>query len=212
MKPQRRFLWAGAAVALGLATSVATAANGDEQHTNPPACHVLSKSRVDAALGGHAVAHEETYPIELPEADHDVNHFYDHFENKCAYAVPTDIRVHGITVLSVEVYERNASYSGGGKDPWTPQHERNILASLGGGTGGKGYVLVDNDKLAAKRHQPWLAGEDVMLLYDRRTHGQGKAILGTDPDEDTWFAITVYTKKRNALDILAKATRGLLSH
>jgi len=65
--------------------------------------------------------------------------------------------------------------------------------------------------MAKKRKQPWLAGEDIMLLVDRKSHGRRTVILGFDFDDDTWVAFSVQGGPRSALDVASLITRGVLS-
>ena len=135
-----------------------------------------------------------------------LNHFLDVSHTGCAILDPTTFASGRPVAVRVDVYERNQEYSGGGQ-AWTPLYERDLLAKLGS----KGYYLLkDNDVLAKKRKQPWLAGEEIMLLVDRRTQGQRKVILGFDFDEDTWIVFSVLGGPRNALDVASLISRGVL--
>jgi hypothetical protein len=191
-----------------LLTGGAAALADDAQVTSPTACAVVSGSRARAVLGPHVQMHPERFELpKLPAADPNLNHFLDVSHTGCAIVDPATFTSGRPVAVRVDVYERNPEYSGGGK-PWTPLYERLLLAKLGS----KGYyLLTDNDALARKRKQPWLGSEDVMLLVDRKTHGQRKVILGFDFDEDTWIVISVLGGPRSALDVVSLITRGVLS-
>lgn len=188
-------LVAAAAGATGLALA------GGYQSTNPDACAVLRPARVKPVLGAGAISHREPVPLpELPRSNQNINDYLDVFRTSCTWA---DLRKG--TFVNTQVYERNDAYTG--KKPWSPADERAILAVLGS----KGYyILFDNDRIAKQRRAPWLAGEDVMLVGDRATHGRRHVILGTDPTENLWIVISVIGGKRSAIDVATAVTRQLL--
>ena len=66
--------------------------------------------------------------------------------------------------------------------------------------------------MAKKRKQPWLAGEDIMLLVDRKSHGRRTVILGVNFGDDTWIAFSVQGSQRSALDVASLITKGVLSN
>jgi hypothetical protein len=195
-----------AALSVGLTTAVALA--DGYQETSPTACAVVSGARARAVLGPHALKQAEHFELpKLPAADPNLNHFLDVSHTGCAIADVTTFTAGRPIAVRVDVYERNREYSGGG-EPWTPLYERLLLAKLGS----KGYyLLTDNDTLAKKRKQPWLAGEDIMLLVDRKTHGERKVILGLEFDDDTWIVFSGLGGPRSALDLVSLITRGVLS-
>ncbi|MFN0156271.1 MAG: hypothetical protein ACKVUT_17995 [Gaiella sp.] len=190
-----------AGLALCACVLAGAALAGGDQRTNPDACAVLKPSRVKSVLGPAAISHRQPFALpELPEADRNINHFLDVSRTGCTWVDPR----RG-TAVNVQVYERNADFTG--KKPWTPATQRNILALLGS----KGYyALVDNDKQARKRAAPWLAGEDVMLVWDRATRGRLKAIVATDPTDELWIAISVVGGGRSAIDVATAVTKHLL--
>jgi hypothetical protein len=191
-----------------LLTGGAAALADGYQETNPTACAVVSGSRARAVLGPRVQMHPERFELpKLPAADPNLNHFLDVSHTGCALLDPTTLGSGRPVAVRIDVYERNPEYSGGGK-PWTPDYEALLLAQLGS----KGYyLLTDNDVLAKKRKQPWLAGEDIMLLVDRKTHGRRTVILGFNFDEDTWIAFSVQGGPRSALDVVSLITRAILS-
>ena len=196
-----RIIVCTAVLSCGLTAAVALA--DGYQETSPTACAVVSGSRARAVLGAHVRMHPERFELpKLPAADPDLNHFLKVSHTGCTIADPTTFASGKRVVVHVEVDERNPEYSGGGK-AWTPEHEALVLAQLGS----KGYyLLTDNDVMAKKRKQPWLAGEDIMLLVDRKSHGRV-----FDFDDDTWVAFSVQGGPRSALDVASLITRGVLS-
>ncbi len=192
---------AALAVALSAGVLVGAALAGGDQRTNPDACAVLSPSRVKSVLGPAAISHRQSFALpELPKADPDINHFLDVSRTGCTWADPRKG-----TFLNVQVYERNSEFTG--KKPWTPATQRNILAVIGS----QGYyALVDNERQAKQRGAPWLAGEEVMLVWDRATRGRRKAIIATDPTDELWIAISVIGGGRSAIDVATTVTKHLL--
>lgn len=200
----------------GVVASAGVALADGFQTTTPDACAVLKRTRVAAVLGGRVVSHPERFPLpELPRGESDINRFLDVAKTGCTWIDPAVAASGRLTAINVRVHRANPEYNGPTRPgdgpqralPWTPLYEREILAQLGSRGS---YQLVDNDKLARKIRAPWLAGEDLMLVWDRATRGQRKVILGIDDDDGLWIAVSVTADGRSAIEIAVAVTRHLL--
>jgi hypothetical protein len=187
----------------------ATALAGGVQSTDPDACQVLRHSDVAPYLGAKVQSHPTKFDLpELPEADQDMNHFLDVSRTQCTWAAPTkSTSPKDLEFVTLNVYERNPDYSGGGK-PWTVDQGIIELVALGSA---KGFINVDNGWLAKHYKNPRLDTESLFVVTDRKTHGKRRAYLGYELSQDLWIVLGAQTSKQSAIDFLIGATKHIVA-
>lgn len=176
-----------------------TALADDVQTTAPDACAVFTARLMKSVLGGGAIARPERFPLpERPASDPDLNHYLDVSHTSCTWANPASFLKTGVQAVTIQVYERNDEYSGGGK-PWSVNERTAVYGRLIAATT---IDMLDRKWFAVKYKTPAIGTETYLfILGDHRTGGERRVWVGYRLDDGLWLDISVAATKRSAFAI-----------